>query len=323
MAIFLGAERFFVAFESFGKAFQAIEQTAFIEVGDGHGFVGGDGAVVAGDSLVQLAEPFQGSPFFDEGLGMILIECEHFIEATDGFLVFIEIQEGLSFAEQEGDFRGIGAFGRRGVRGTVFNTGFGGVLKLEDAFFELIERAEEALIGLIGGANGYAAGITHAEGGQGRRSRKSGESAGNFGQLIHGAPLEIGGEKHGDATEPAEDAGDDEHDFVVALDGVEFLGALGGDVLLDAIEAAVHGLGAARSCGVRLALVAFDGELGGAKLFLQAQHTAEGFLGVGVLHAGGQGAVEVGLGAKTAGCQDENEEAKVKEPSGATFRFHK
>jgi len=102
-ALFLGAEGLLVAFHGFSETFEAIKEAAFVQVGDRHGTVGDDGAIVALDRFLQFAQAFEGGAFFNQRLGILGIEGQNFVEAGQRFFGFIHVEKGLAFANEPGD----------------------------------------------------------------------------------------------------------------------------------------------------------------------------------------------------------------------------
>ena len=73
---------------------------------------------------------------------------------------------------------------------------------------------------------------------------------------------------------------DNEHHLVGALHRLQFLRALRGQGLLDALQPGGQRFGILRRGGFGLRAAALDGELGGVKLFLKLQVAAQRFLGI-------------------------------------------
>src|SRR5258706_14151620 len=100
----LGAKGFLVALQRLAKAFQLVENPAFVEISQGHRFIDGDGLIVAFNRIFQALQLFQGSAFLDERFCIVWVDCQRLIEGRDGILRLIEMQERLAFAEKQSDF---------------------------------------------------------------------------------------------------------------------------------------------------------------------------------------------------------------------------
>src|ERR1035438_2842981 len=98
VAVFARAQGLLVALQRLTETFGAIKQAALIEIGHGHGAVGGDGLVVARNGLVEHAQTFQGSTLFDQRLGVGGVEGQDMVEASQRFLGLFEAKEGLTCA---------------------------------------------------------------------------------------------------------------------------------------------------------------------------------------------------------------------------------
>ena len=83
--------------------------------------------------------------------------------------------------------------------------------------------------------------------------------------------MEIGREQHGEQPKRREGARDDEHHPVGALHRFEFLRALRGKGLFDAVQPEAEGFGAPGGGGIGFLPVALDGDLRGVKLLLHLQ----------------------------------------------------
>lgn len=103
----------FVTFEGLAVALEPIVDGSFTDIGIGQGIVERDGVVIAGESIVQAAELFEGCSFFYVGLGMVSVEGENFLEADEGVAGLFQIEQVFSSFQQGREALGDSAGGRR------------------------------------------------------------------------------------------------------------------------------------------------------------------------------------------------------------------
>ncbi len=249
--LFLRMQRPFVTFHGFAIAFEAIAKAAFVEVGDGHGAIGINGAVVAFQGLLRLPQLFQRRAFFNQRFSVVRGDGQYPVEANNGFFEPVAVEERLGLFQQRCNFRGV-VIGLQGVFGLdCVDVCFAiasvqslewrgaGVFQLHDSLFESFELAEQPGVGLRGGAISEEISFAKAESGScwnPWQAARCGQGGRNLREPAESAPLKVSGEDCGAEADGGEEANDHQQQMIRSPGIREFIAALGEQGLLDGLQ---------------------------------------------------------------------------------------